>query len=551
MPYRRAFWLALPLLAALSLAGIWVAATGYLVLPVLRRARAEVVVAMLGLTATWLLLRFIRWQFLLRRAGVRVATRPALTGYLASLPGTATPAYIGEAMRAYFLGRRTRIPVRVGLAVLAIERIYDVAAIGLLATVAGVTHVGLPFVALAITAVLLAGGIFRRAGIPADGMARLQNPLSVTAALALSLAAWSVAATLFWVAAVALSLSLGLFDSVAVFAESTLLGALTLVPAGIGVTGSIAIGGLESLGYEVEHAVSIVTLARITSVGAALAVGAGFLWRELRQTRAREPEGIAHFDRIAAGYRGQWAPHVWDLLLDRKLSLMIAALPSPPERAGTGLDVGCGLGLQVAEMRRRGFDVVGIEPSVGLLLRNRSGGAPVVAGDAMHLPVRDASVGFVYTVGVLHHLPGRDAQRQALREIARVLVPGGYLMIHETNPRNPLFRFYMGYLFPILKTIDEGTECWIDPRAWDHTRGFALEAIRYFTFIPDFTPRPLLPAALALERLLERGPTRAWSAHYMVVLRRAPAPSTDGQTPGWATAFSALPERAATVNAPG
>ena len=69
-------------------------------------------------------------------------------------------------------------------------------------------------------------------------------------------------------------------------------------------------------------------------------------------------------------------------------------------------------------------------------------------------------------MGVLHHLPGPEAQARALGEVARVLRPGGRFMVHESNPKNPLFRFYMGYVFPVLKSIDEGTEHWIHPRHW-------------------------------------------------------------------------------------
>jgi hypothetical protein len=72
----------------------------------------------------------------------------------------------------------------------------------------------------------------------------------------------------------------------------------------------------------------------------------------------------------------------------------------------------------------------------------------------------------------------------------------------------------------MLKSIDEGTEWWIDPRSWTAADGFALADVRYFTFLPDFTPRVLMRPALGIERWLERGPTRAYSAHYLAVLRR-------------------------------
>jgi hypothetical protein len=90
----------------------------------------------------------------------------------------------------------------------------------------------------------------------------------------------------------------------------------------------------------------------------------------------------------------------------------------------------------------------------------------------------------------------------------------------------------MGYLFPILKSIDEGTEWWIDPRAWEASEALHLENVRYFTFLPDFTPRALMGPALSVERLLERGPTRHLSAHYMVVLKRPPQPVAATLPPG-------------------
>jgi SAM-dependent methyltransferase/uncharacterized membrane protein YbhN (UPF0104 family) len=521
---RRAWYFLIPLVLGGALALLWMRATPGALVETITRARLPGVAAMLAITATWLFLRFIRWQFLLRRVGMRLPIRPTLAAYLAALPGTATPAYVGEALRAVFLRRRFGAPLRTTLAVLVLERLYDVVAIAVILAVAGgrrgLQLAGL-FIAGTVVLAIVLTPVARRAGIGDGALRRLREVGTVAPAFVLSLGAWALAALLYGIAAASLGGALTLADGARIFAESTLLGAVTLLPAGFGVTGSVAIVRLQDLGFALGAAVSIVTLVRLTSTGAALTTGVVFLWRELRRASAeRENEGVAHFDTIAEEYNAQWSPHVWDLLIDRKLSLMASVLP-PAERAGIGLDLGCGLGLQTAEMRRRGFDVVGVEPSVGLLTQRRHGEAPVVAGDALRLPVRDGSVDFVFVIGVLHHLPGREAQTQALREIARVLRPGGALLVHESNPRNPLFRFYMGYLFPILKSIDEGTEWWIDPRSLVARDGFHLEDVRYFTFLPDFTPRALMGAAVAVERMLERGPTKPFSAHYMAVLRRS------------------------------
>ncbi len=540
---RRIPWfLIAPVAVGAALAVWWVrtaGGSGTLGADLARAHPAWVGTALLA-TATWLFARFIRWQFLLRRVGVRLPIRSTLGTYIAGLPGTVTPAYVGEAIRGILVKRRFGVPMRLSLAVLVLERLYDVVAVALVlggAALAidrpdGVRLAGI-FLALAVGAAAMAWPVAARVGLRPDALRTLRAPGTVLPALLLSVAGWAAAATLVWVAAHALGVDLGLLAGMQTFTRSTLLGAATLLPAGVGATGSAAIVELGAHGVPTTTAVAIVTLVRLTSTGAALTAGAVFLWREVRDLSrgtSRPAEGTAHFDHIAEQYNAQWSPHVWDLLLGRKLGFMAEALPSPPARAGVGLDLGCGLGLQTAELRKRGFDVVGLDPSVGLLAvgQRRLGPSPVLAGSALQLPFADASLDFVYTIGVLHHLPGREGQRVALAEIARVLKPGGFLLVHESNPRNPMFRFYMGYLFPLLKSIDEGTEWWIDPRFWAAVPGLALRDVRYFTFLPDFTPRFLMGPAVAFERLLERGPTRPWSAHYMAVLQK---PGATGERP--------------------
>lgn len=512
----------LPLFAGLVIAFAWISRTGSVsLLSTLRMVDVVSVALMLAATAGWFGVRFIRSQFLLRRAGVRIPIRPALATWLASLPGTATPAYIGEAIRSVFLRRRFGAPIRATLPVLVIERLYDVVALAIAAFAAGGAlgrRLGAVFMLIAIIGFSIAWPIFARGGVPRTALDRLAKPATVLIAVSLSLAAWLIAATLYFVGAAALGTPLSVDAAIAVFSQSTLLGAVTLSPAGAGTTGSAAILQLTGREFTLGAAVSLVTLVRLMSTGVALSVGTIFLWRELRGPE-RAPELVAHFDTIAAEYAAQWSPHVWDLLLDRKLSLMASELPAPTV-AGLGIDLGCGLGIQTGAMRARGFNVIGIEPSIGLLRHRSDRTIPLIAGDALVLPFADGTIDFIYAIGVLHHLPGPLAQAQARSEIARVLKPGGTLLVHESNPRNPFFRFYMGYIFPLFKSIDEGTEHWIDPRVWKRVPGLHLETVRYFTFLPDFTPRSLMRPALAVEKWLERGPTRAYSAHYMAVLRR-------------------------------
>jgi SAM-dependent methyltransferase len=109
------------------------------------------------------------------------------------------------------------------------------------------------------------------------------------------------------------------------------------------------------------------------------------------------------------------------------------------------LDVGCGRGLLLigAAGRLGGGRAVGIDvwsrvdlsgnrPEVTLENARRAGVADRVEvrdGDAQRLPFADASFDVVLSSLVLHNIVGREGRLRAVREIARVLRPGGHVAL--------------------------------------------------------------------------------------------------------------------------
>lgn len=476
-------------------------------------------------TAAHLTIRFVRWQFLLRRAEVRLPTRRSFVSFLASLVGAATPAYLGEAVRCVFIKKNHGAPARLTLTILIMERLFDIIAIAVVGIVCSATMLQ---ASLLLLIIIIAGlfifGLLRIArfsALPIPPALWIPSFRTLAPAFFLSLAAWGLAALSPSIAARALGENISFIDGGRIFSHSTLLGGATLMPAGLGATGSAAVFQMQTLGFSPARALPIVALFRFTTTGFALAVGAIFLMIELKSWRRGGAATAAeHFDEIASDYEKQYAPHVWKLLLERKVNFIIEGLASLPKDTARGLDFGCGLGRQLLTMREKGWRVSGVDPSTRLLMKAGERGAPVVAGDGLSLPFKDATFDFVYTIGVLHHLPSAAAQDAAVAEIRRVLKPGGLLFIQETNTRNPLFVFYMGYVFPIVKTIDEGVEHWVAPGRFDGAAGWRARETRYFTFLPDTIPRPLLTMFLAIERRLERSSLRPYAVHYMAVLQK-------------------------------
>jgi ubiquinone/menaquinone biosynthesis C-methylase UbiE len=131
-------------------------------------------------------------------------------------------------------------------------------------------------------------------------------------------------------------------------------------------------------------------------------------------------------------FRGQW----------RELRQKTAKLAriQPGDKV---LDVGCGTGtmaLEVARRAGRAGRVTGIDPSSEQIARARSKEArhnvPIdfQIGVIEHLPHPDQTFDVVLSTLMMHHVPA-PLKRQGLAEIARVLKPGGRLIIADFKPK--------------------------------------------------------------------------------------------------------------------
>ncbi len=109
----------------------------------------------------------------------------------------------------------------------------------------------------------------------------------------------------------------------------------------------------------------------------------------------------------------------------RELSdLAWKSVATAPE--GPLLDVGCGAGVFLDKARAAGRRAVGTDLAVGMVRRAQRHGHAAAASDVTALPFPDATFSAVTAMLVLHLVP--DA-RAALAELARVLLPGGRLVV--------------------------------------------------------------------------------------------------------------------------
>ncbi|MEU4243680.1 methyltransferase domain-containing protein [Actinoplanes sp. NPDC026619] len=114
--------------------------------------------------------------------------------------------------------------------------------------------------------------------------------------------------------------------------------------------------------------------------------------------------------------------------------------PGPGARL---LDLGCGTGSWATAFQGWWPDaeILAVEPSAAM--RERAVFRPVLAGDAGHIPLGDASLDAVWLSTVIHHVPDLEA---AARELRRVLKPGAPVLIRSAFAGRhggiTLFRFF-------------------------------------------------------------------------------------------------------------
>jgi uncharacterized protein (TIRG00374 family) len=271
-------------------------------------------VAALGLALANYTIRFARWSLYLRRQAVRVPAGSSALVFGAGLSLSITPGKLGELIKSYLLHELHDVPATRTAPIVVAERVTDLIALLVLA-VAGVVAYGIAVTAAVAAAVLIGIGLvllawprptralidlatrgarLQRFRAPLHdmygGLASLCRPATLAAATALAVPAWAcecVGFALIVNAFPGAHVALGL--AMVIYAGTTIAGALSFLPGGLGVTdGAMAMWLVRGAArLDRSTAVDATLLTRLATLWFAVGLGLVCLALARRRVRAR------------------------------------------------------------------------------------------------------------------------------------------------------------------------------------------------------------------------------------------------------------------------
>ena len=276
----------------------------------------------IGLVLLGWFLRALRWHYYVRFLRWPVPLRESLLAFLASFALTATPGKAGELVKAGLLRARFRVAIADTAGVLLVERLGDLLAVLVLA-MGGLSLLASAWLTFLICLIAVAGitifvtserihrPLFTRLGnIPRlnnvagkflrlfeTGRSLLQ-PRPFVVGLILSLVAWACEAVALYAILQGFRLQLPLLTTFSIYGVSTLIGALSALPGGVGGVETTMLLLLTVSGVESGAAVPPVVLFRFSTLWLVSLLGFVFMgvwwlavehnWIGLRELLGRE-----------------------------------------------------------------------------------------------------------------------------------------------------------------------------------------------------------------------------------------------------------------------
>ncbi len=256
------------------------------------------ILIIVGLVSIGFLLRAARWHYYIRVLQWNVPLLHSVVAFVASIAFTATPAKSGELAKAVLLRSQHKISLSEGAGVLLIERLGDLFAVIVLA-IGGLTlFVDLSsyvlmsvillgaaaFLVVKSHALLACAQAIPKLHAPAlrlinmlDAVRLLMWPIPLAIGGSVALAAWSCEAVAFYYLVGRLGIHSSPLISFSIYGLSTLAGALSMLPGGLGSFEAVMAFLLTRLAAPTSAATVAIVIFRLCTLWLFSLIGVTFM----------------------------------------------------------------------------------------------------------------------------------------------------------------------------------------------------------------------------------------------------------------------------------
>ena len=248
-------------------------------------------------TASWCPV-FIKWHFLLKNCEIDIPLTRSITVFLSGLAFDITPGNLGALMKSQILKTSFNIPRTKTAPIVLVEKVYDLIG-AILASIAGIIILGMDVYLIIIAILVLAMVFFFLYYSPASELffkrvtkikffskyvenisefnktvQKSTNVKVATICILLAVTYWLIVSAAVYYTLIGVDINiLDYLKVLSIYATSILLGAVSFIPGGVGITEG-ALAGLFTLeGIDVSTALILSVIIRIFVLWYSVSIG--------------------------------------------------------------------------------------------------------------------------------------------------------------------------------------------------------------------------------------------------------------------------------------
>ncbi len=242
-------------------------------------------------------IRGFRWDFFLKTLGINIPLKKSMSLFFAGLGFSITPGKIGEAIKSHFLKKDHDHSYSKTVPIVFVERYYDLVGL-LIISLIGIWFIAVDrtmvYVTLTIIIVILAlsqkknvvvkilgkleqvsflSKIARKTLETFETIHILLKPKLFAKSSGYSVTAWLIESLAVFLIFMGFEMELSLATVILIFAISSIIGGLSMLPGGIGVVEGGMVGLLLLEGIDYTSAISVVIMVRIVTLWFSVIIG--------------------------------------------------------------------------------------------------------------------------------------------------------------------------------------------------------------------------------------------------------------------------------------